>query len=60
MNVIGVDFSGAKTDNRTWIAECLLDGLELTIKSCHSISRYELANVGIEQNGTVKLMERIG
>ncbi len=39
MNIIGVDFSGAKSDNNTWMADGYLDGLELNIRGCRPISR---------------------
>ncbi len=44
MEVIGVDFSGAKGDNRTWIAKCWLHGKEITLSKCHPIGRDELAD----------------
>ena len=47
MRIIGVDFSGAGSDNalgKTWLAQGWLDGNILTINSCYPISRACLTN----------------
>jgi hypothetical protein len=43
MNIIGVDFSGARTDTNTWLAQGRLDGAALRLQSCHRVSRRDLA-----------------
>ena len=45
MEIIGVDFSGARSDNNTWITRGRLDGDELVLQSCQPISRSELADM---------------
>lgn len=42
MRIIGVDFSGAKSDSNTWIAQGVLDERGLTLQSCNPISRARL------------------
>ena len=42
MQVVGVDFSGAKTDNHTWLALGDLDGGVLTLLDCRPVSRQAL------------------
>lgn len=41
--VLGVDFSGAKADKNTWVAQGVLSGGVLTLKSCRSTPRAQLA-----------------
>ena len=43
MNIIGVDFSGAKSDRNTWVAAAVLDSTTLRLNSSRSVSRDELA-----------------
>lgn len=43
MNIIGVDFSGAKSDRNTWVATAVLDSATLRLDSSRSVSRDELA-----------------
>ena len=43
MKTIGVDFSGARGDRNTWIAEGDFDGKCLTLRRCYAISRADLA-----------------
>ena len=45
VEVLGVDFSGAQTDNKTWVAEGVLEGGGLTLRSCRAVSRGELAEL---------------
>lgn len=40
--IIGVDFSGARADDNTWIAKGILDGVCLTLDNCHRVSRADL------------------
>ena len=39
IKIFGVDFSGARDDNNTWVAEASLEGGELTLDSCRPIRR---------------------
>ena len=41
MEILGVDFSGARPDNNTWVARGWLDGRELVLESCRPVSRTE-------------------
>jgi predicted RNase H-like nuclease len=47
-----VDFSGAKTDKDTWVTQGVLDGGVLTIESCQSVTRAQLANLLASLPGT--------
>ena len=42
MRIMGVDFSGAKGDNNTWVSAGTLEDSSLTVESCARISRVEL------------------
>ena len=42
MEILGVDFSGARSDNNTWVAEGRLDGQGLVLESCRPVSRTQL------------------
>ncbi len=42
MDIIGVDFSGAKSDRNTWVAEGVLDGDTLKLDKCAPKTRAEL------------------
>ena len=44
MRIIGVDFSGARADRNTWVAEGELNGNVLTIENCRPITRVDLTN----------------
>ncbi len=44
MRIIGVDFSGAQTDRKTWVARGELDNNVLTIESCDRIRRAALTD----------------
>ncbi|GIT69327.1 MAG: hypothetical protein Ct9H300mP27_04310 [Chloroflexota bacterium] len=44
MLVIGVDYSGAKTDNNTWITRGIFSENTLTIESCEPITRGNLTS----------------
>ena len=58
MNIIGVDFSGAKSDNNTWIADGYLDGLELEIRGCRPITRAALIDLLENMSGpTIAAMD---
>ena len=43
MDVMGVDFSGAKSDRNTWLAQGVYDGNFLALKDCRPVSRGDLA-----------------
>ena len=45
MQVLGVDFSGAKTDDRTWAAAGAMEGNELALQDCRPVRRAELAEL---------------
>lgn len=45
MDIIGVDFSGAKSDNRTWVAQGSLDEGGLTLRQCTAVSRARLTDL---------------
>jgi hypothetical protein len=45
MEILGVDFSGAQADNKTWLAQGLLEAGGLTLRSCHAVCRAELADI---------------
>ena len=45
MEILGVDFSGARPDNNTWVARGWLDGRELVLESCRPVSRTELSGL---------------
>ena len=45
MEIVGVDFSGARSDDRTWTARGRLDGRTLELQSCAPVSRAELERV---------------
>ncbi len=42
MRIIGVDYSGARSDRHTWISRGVLEGGQLILDSCEPISRKEL------------------
>ena len=45
MEILGVDFSGARPDNNTWVARGRLDGNELVLDDCRPVSRSQLASL---------------
>ena len=45
MEIAGVDFSGAKTDDRTWVTRGRLDGHVLDLFDCHPVPRAQLAEL---------------
>ena len=45
MEILGVDFSGAKTDDRTWMTRGFLDQGSLTLQDCRPVRRAELAEL---------------
>jgi hypothetical protein len=45
LEIVGVDFSGARSDNRTWVARGRLDGRSLELRSCAPVRRAELEEV---------------
>ncbi|MCI0785781.1 MAG: DUF429 domain-containing protein [Chloroflexi bacterium] len=42
MDIVGVDFSGSKADNVTWMASGSLTGRELTLHGCRAVKRADL------------------
>ena len=45
MEILGVDFSGARPDNNTWVAHGELDGLGLTLRRCEPTGRSRLCRL---------------
>ncbi|HEU0021752.1 MAG TPA: DUF429 domain-containing protein [Dehalococcoidia bacterium] len=45
MNIIGVDFSGARSDQNTWMAQGMADGPTLTLAECQPITRDALTDL---------------
>ena len=45
MEILGVDFSGAKTDNRTWMTRGFLEHGTLAIQDCQPVRRADLAEL---------------
>ena len=45
MNILGVDFSGARSDQNTWLARGRLDGRGLTLHECLPITRAQLTRL---------------
>ena len=45
MEIVGVDFSGAKTDDRTWVAQATLEHGSLTLEECRPVPRAALAQL---------------
>ena len=43
--IVGVDFSGARTDNATWVTQALIEGHNLHILSCQQMKRAELTEL---------------
>ena len=43
VKILGVDFSGARDDRKTWVAEGQLDDDRLNLESCRSVQRPDLA-----------------
>ena len=51
MDIIGVDFSGAKSDRNTWVATAVLDSTTLRLDSSRPVTRDELATLLSETAG---------
>ena len=51
MRIIGVDYSGARGDRNTWISRGLLEGGQLVLESCESISREVLTEELMKARG---------
>jgi hypothetical protein len=45
VNIIGVDFSGAKSDQNTWLAQGRLEDGALRLKECRPVSREDLTRL---------------
>jgi predicted nuclease with RNAse H fold len=52
LEIIGVDFSGAKPDNNTWVAQGYLDRQGLTLYRCAPASRAELVSQLLKLSNT--------
>ena len=50
-NIIGVDFSGAKSDQNTWLAQGVWNGSELVLSHCRSITRSDLTDLLANSSG---------
>ena len=50
--ILGVDFSGAKSDKNTWVTQGVLNGGVLTLDSCQPMPRTELAGLLASLPGT--------
>ena len=48
IEIIGVDFSGARADGSTWIAEGTFDGNCLSLHRCYAIKRADLTQKLLE------------
>jgi hypothetical protein len=51
LEIFGVDFSGAKSDQHTWLAQGVLDGNRLTLTGCRPTPRAELTQLLTETSG---------
>jgi len=51
MEIAGVDFSGAKTDDRTWVTTGTLEGEALTLGDCRPVGRDELSQLLLAMPG---------
>ena len=51
MEILGVDFSGAKTDDRTWVASGVLDGAGLRLYDIQPVTRAGLAEMVLGMPG---------
>ncbi len=49
--IVGVDFSGAEVEGKTWITEGKFDGEKLAIEKCESISRQDLEQCLMKLSG---------
>ena len=52
ITILGVDFSGAKADNNTWVTQGVLSGGVLSLVSCQAMPRAGLANLLASLPGT--------
>ena len=51
MKIFGVDFSGARSDQNTWLAQGVLDEAGLTLTFCRPVPRAELTQMLAETSG---------
>ena len=51
VQILGVDYSGARADNNTWVARGSLDGIGLKLEECSRITRAELAETLAARSG---------
>ena len=51
LEILGVDFSGARSDNNTWLAQGALDDRGLVLWCCRAVPREELTELLAETTG---------
>jgi hypothetical protein len=51
VNIIGVDFSGARLDQNTWLARGWLDGEVLVLSECRPVTRSQLTGLLADATG---------
>ena len=52
MEIIGVDFSGARSDHNTWLAQGFLGKSGLVLRGCRPMSRAELTDILLDLPGS--------
>ena len=45
VRILGVDFSGAKADNNTWVTEAVLEATSLNLEDVRQVTRLELTEI---------------
>ena len=45
VQILGVDFSGAKAERNTWLTQGRLEGRILTLENCRSVRRHDLTEI---------------
>lgn len=45
VQILGVDFSGAKADNNTWLTRAVLEGASLSLQEARRVTRRELTEI---------------
>ena len=51
MNIMGVDFSGARSDQNTWLAQAWLDDEGLVLRECRPVTRFQLTQLLADASG---------
>jgi hypothetical protein len=58
LEIAGVDFSGAKTDDRTWVTRGRLNGHVLALGDCKAVTRAQLTELLLHlPQGTVAALD---